>query len=1368
MVARYYLIFAVYVLRVRTVFAAETPCQYSATAVSECTLADFDICTCTYILLQGRGFTDGRRLSLMKHFLDATGIPRTYNYIPETINFTQAPLFAMTLMTQTSDTVIPRFWQRYFLLEVDELLHYDGRDRYVCSWSTDFSSAWLLDSVVAEKEWDVFIIHAKDPDTGRLLLAGVRSYDDRVLVFAMTAPRPVWGKKLPGLEKIHNLNVSVEQGLSHVHVQVNAAGSETYVGAFNTTHFKTTFFTAGRRPVFADGHECSADFARGSSVWSEYSVYGYTGLEAYIFLRLSYDCTCAPKSGVSSSGNKSQHDVLETICASGGCPLCTDSVSDGDDFVCRPCSTFFIAANQSCYVCPRGYEYVKELNVCNPCTIGDYISAESGDQECQPCPPGTTTGGLGSQACHECPVGSSLAGSVCEPCVPNTVFGSGVDKCIGLDSNPSFRYVLAAETPAGWPPQKQYSGVDSLSRRVEYVKVCIYGPQNNTWFPANIHGECHRCLESEKLDNVSWQCVRCSEDEMQRPDNVFECICLPGLTRYNGVCAPCPPGYEMDARSRACTICNHTRGLGTASKNSSCVPCPPGMVSTDTGECVKCPPGTYSAAEGATACKVCESGSYAATARATFCTKCRHKAYTHNINRTRCELCPFGKYLNDATKDCQMCDARTDTRRYCDALAISLSNSGLDATIIASHLNTSTTCMRQSTENTFSASIECTFNTPGESSKDTTVCPPNSLSLLFETHARTCRQCPSSYFADIDAVNCIKITGGNFVQNAEIRPSCPVGSEYDSIKNACVACRQGYFKDEISRRSCTKCAHGTTTSGDGAATVYECAWCQNGEVLTVYQNGTKTCSKCATCSTTGYSSPGIHGIHQQRKCRACTIYDLVPDLFGRCNSLAGPDGCLGRVPIHDVHDLFDRVLYASKDTYTANPFQRHVPYAIYQPQPIYGLKNTSLEGLINASQLMQAPEYRSSLCKRNTWGSLMYNTVCHDIMITEFYRKAQAALEWLRYTLNILRGAQRTLRLYSFGFSFPDDVAAHLVLLGGPKGEMMYNAGVTYANNTFYAAYASFCTALNNNTVDAPYFDVSRAVFEWDQAQTFFAAAKCDDALEWYREECNQSLKYGLFRGVNSGRSQVIKNMDPSSQIFTMFGSNIQGSTQIWTQYLPGTAYYNTTLDSVRAQSIANNFLAGAYAASHRKAGTNQAPTHTFNPIQTVHAVTSLQMVLESSLNVTCVGFFLYANREWHDLLRFFACPDGNACLELVLPGPLTHKDSSLREVNVVTIQGDNILRSSDWSLGLYIRPNSVNSTVHSVSWNVTAQVYIQLSNNETKYIGTLVFDLQSLEYTQYWYCSEQEYQKRYASLDNPGDFAKFRNLVHADVCQST
>jgi len=389
-------------------------------------------------------------------------------------------------------------------------------------------------------------------------------------------------------------------------------------------------------------------------------------------------------------------------------------------------------------------------------------------------------------------------------------------------------------------------------------------------------------------------------DAIHSADNAVDCaLCAPGKYRpANSAtgCIECPSGKFNPISGQAfCDSCGPGEYSAPGStSHSSCQGCLAGHY-YDGNTCVACDPG-YSAALGATSCSPCTFPNYCDHAGCSECSGCAVGSYltygTFDFDYgvwtfQACNACPDGKYSSETLTifiHCQECDAGT----YCTAGQqnpcaqgyyqpsagqnnCQKCNAGYTTRQLRSTIDTACEICDagyKEDDGICAACDEGTFNDSphqtscsicnhpqycaGQGNRIPLNCPFGSYTTTYAvddegTGSYACTECPAGKylqsFVGTSLEDCQVCPANSYCVGGEHKQSCPENTFSPSGSTGgfapCTFCAPGTERPDITFPSCTECAAGKYSIGDGDA----CEPCPQG----TYQDttGQSICTACA-------------------------------------------------------------------------------------------------------------------------------------------------------------------------------------------------------------------------------------------------------------------------------------------------------------------------------------------------------------------------------------------------------------------------------------------------------------------------------------------------------------------------------------------
>ena len=349
-------------------------------------------------------------------------------------------------------------------------------------------------------------------------------------------------------------------------------------------------------------------------------------------------------------------------------------------------------------------------------------------------------------------------------------------------------------------------------------------------------------------------CVDPHTTTLSGADSAALCVCEPGFTLQNGVCAPCAAGlFKPDAGDDACLACpSGSTSLPASVSSSECV-CQSGKFS-EGGACVSCAVGTYKPFTGNGSCPACQGtmttlGSGSTSLEDCLCREGHFGSAGGAVDGSGCSECPEDSYktsIGSATQ-CTNCPD--------NSLTVDTGNTAVGACLCGPGW-------------TGVASEGCTACAEGTykdaaGPADCQPCPVHSVSPPTSNTLADCACMPG--FTGADPSACVACVAGTFKGNAGSEPcqqcavdtfsggaavsctGCGLHLEAEAGQSRC-QCSAGFFSDGVG--PCQPCVAGTFKAGPGNASSL-CLPCADN---TYTAGGAASCSDCPAHSIT--STPG--------------------------------------------------------------------------------------------------------------------------------------------------------------------------------------------------------------------------------------------------------------------------------------------------------------------------------------------------------------------------------------------------------------------------------------------------------------------------------------------------------------------------------
>ena len=551
-------------------------------------------------------------------------------------------------------------------------------------------------------------------------------------------------------------------------------------------------------------------------------------------------------------------------------------------------SSAVLTTTLSCTACPvNQYAFSLNSKVCQACPTGSTTNGLTGRAQCS-CATGSYPSGAGAIVCKLCPPGSTSSGDTCRCKDPKARFDIVSGKCIcPAGFTTYYDPLLNGEAVCDPCDPGFYNNVEGSetctpSGQGQFVNVFgATGVQTCSTGSVSVIGadEC-KCLDSQAY----WQpnTCNCAPGRLQTGGGgTFAAVncgtCAAGFVQSQSgtgptglVCTACPVDqYSVTAGSTAaCLACpagTTTRSLVGQSSCNFCTSatnyrtgsgalaactaaCPAGSTpSTDGASCVcsdpaasfdlpsnSCKCGLGFADSGTGTCTSCAAGKAGVSIGALTCTDCIGETYTSIAGRSSCVTCPAGTTANPTKTGCvcpdfsffdpvqNNCVCNLGFRKVgsvCSECAPGYGSNGLSGPAL-----TCTACAADSfSVGGAGACTPCaaSSSTGGLTAQSSCSCLPNNYLL-----ASVCTTCPTG-----------SISGSAW------STSCACIDPVASWIGGTCKCPKGYSQ---TGSSCTKCAAGTFSNIEGAATCTPCST----SPASFSRAGAAACTACSVGETT--------------------------------------------------------------------------------------------------------------------------------------------------------------------------------------------------------------------------------------------------------------------------------------------------------------------------------------------------------------------------------------------------------------------------------------------------------------------------------------------------------------------------------------
>ena len=373
--------------------------------------------------------------------------------------------------------------------------------------------------------------------------------------------------------------------------------------------------------------------------------------------------------------------------------------------VCALCQQSFRGCRGYKIGCLSGYYFNLTTNKCKECLKGTYqsnnwvstvthqeswVSADSGLQACQICPPGTYAGGEGQTSCTRCesgkyqdssgrstcmncppgyatPITGAAACMACQPGYFNDWADQGASNCepcaIGKYTS-GYGSTNCTEAEAG--SYVSYIGASHPTACLSTGQTCI---EPSSFRRPATYGGCTGAIYSKKDDDTNRYCGYCDAGfYLNQTDKTCK-ACMAGQEYCEGRGAPkrsCTP-YTLDGTHYVLVNC-------TTSADAQIRPC---TTSCPTGQFMDqsvCGPYVNRHCSMCATCDVSDSAynfmKYVIADCSTFAnTSCGYCTETKDwLPGGNCNQCPNGTYLSNSSGKCELCPAG----RFCSHRSSSL------------------------------------------------------------------------------------------------------------------------------------------------------------------------------------------------------------------------------------------------------------------------------------------------------------------------------------------------------------------------------------------------------------------------------------------------------------------------------------------------------------------------------------------------------------------------------------------------------------------------------------------------------------------------------------------------------------------------
>jgi len=376
------------------------------------------------------------------------------------------------------------------------------------------------------------------------------------------------------------------------------------------------------------------------------------------------------------------------------------------------------------------------------------------------------------------------------------------------------------------------------------------------------------------------------------------------------ICTQCPEGHERVIDSDGTTSCKTCRpGMFFSYHHKECRYCAAGSFSTGVNadsktECTFCSPGTYQELINSTSCEKCAPGTFVAFYGSTEpCEGCPFEEMITESNENTCKCppgsetvqatqfenpsclrCSYEEYLNAVTGKCTLCTM--NSRGTYPASEVCQCTTGyLNKTLYDSHIPVEGVPMiyhRLHIDPVFVRDVDDTCRPcpsfgclPDQYLKGTLncgECPEKSSSVegslnlqdcaCFEGYGgvAACDACPKGTYKDSVGMSVCtvcnttwdylheyeRLTTATTASTSDSECVCNIGF-YRANSSRCIACAEGFYKNDPGDHECVQCPSGTNTFGVVPAVLSSCL-CHRGSERDLGVFGSEYCRSCSNSS----------------------------------------------------------------------------------------------------------------------------------------------------------------------------------------------------------------------------------------------------------------------------------------------------------------------------------------------------------------------------------------------------------------------------------------------------------------------------------------------------------------------------------------
>ena len=577
------------------------------------------------------------------------------------------------------------------------------------------------------------------------------------------------------------------------------------------------------------------------------------------------------------------------------CPEGTRSAAYNEKTICSACPSGKYSPTkkmENCLVCPAGKYSLRASNFaligptkCDACLPGRYQNQER-ESSCILCPAGKFQNEQGMPVCKTCPYGfpSTQNRTGCAPCPVGkaAINSTGTTICSSCSGEGLYHAEITALSPVVWTedpaligtPQHSLSFVRKNLYKGYSFRACARCPPGK-YRKQTANTTTFECLECPlgKFQNVAGQkdCKQCFANlneytahpgqtvcaKCMRPVVNNKCLnCVAGKELQGSVCKTCASG-KVSPEGNICNSC--PAGKHEAQNHTVCEPCTAGKFSSaGQGACTSCPPGKFSRTGTLNACMDCAAGKYAPAPESFVCMRCPKGKHQSQQGKSFCKDCLPGHFSTNASAvSCTKC-----ANGQVQSLANSIRCNKCEPRITGYANLNHTKCVQcgpgEYVDETAKQCMECPGGkfSPAAGMLECFDCP---FAMVSNNKSAACSSCPAGRQAEINRIECVKCTEGEFGSMVgqtpfqtweEVKENTfeNVWAVFGQNTGWCSLCPPGKYQDQEGKTSCKICPAGKSTNLPGRKLQSNCTLCPAGTFKGL------TDDKCEKCPLSNYLS----------------------------------------------------------------------------------------------------------------------------------------------------------------------------------------------------------------------------------------------------------------------------------------------------------------------------------------------------------------------------------------------------------------------------------------------------------------------------------------------------------------------------------